>query len=134
MCHHTIKYRSFKNFDEGKFIDELQAIPWDAVKVFEDVDDALEAWYSLLSEVIDMHISLKQHRVKRKNQPNRLTPDIIDRIKTRDRFKSLGNQEQYKVWRNKVVSMIRQSKNATMKTSLKTVRINLQQFGKFLTN
>ena len=33
ICHHTIiKYRSFKNFDEEKFIDELQAIPWDAVQ------------------------------------------------------------------------------------------------------
>ena len=40
------------------------------LKVFEDVNDALEAWYSLLSEVIDTHIPLKQHRVKRKNQPN----------------------------------------------------------------
>ena len=27
--HYTISYRSFKNFDENKFIDELKSTPWD---------------------------------------------------------------------------------------------------------
>ena len=110
--HYTIKYRSFKNFDEIKFIEDLQTIPWDVVKVFEDVDDALETWYSLMSDVIDKHIPLKHHRVKRKNQPSWLTSEIIESIKTRDRFKALGNQEQYKAWRNKVVNLIQQSKKS----------------------
>lgn len=110
ITHHTIKYRSFKKFEETKFIEDLQAIPWDVDNIFEDVDDALETWYSLLFEVIDKPIPLKHHRVKRKNQPTWLTTEIIEGIKVRDRFKALGNQEQYKVWRNKVVSLIKQSK------------------------
>ncbi len=28
-CHHTITYRSFKNFCEEAFINDLQSIPWD---------------------------------------------------------------------------------------------------------
>lgn len=107
VTHHTIKYRSFKNFDESKFNEDLASVPWDVIKVFDNVDDALDAWYSLFSDVIDKHVPLKQHRVKNINQPSWLTPEIIDSIKTRDRFKALSNMDQYKIWRNKVVNLIK---------------------------
>ena len=57
--HHTIKYRSFKNFDEKKFNEDLKAIPWDVIKVFDTADGALDTWYSLFSEVLDSHIPMK---------------------------------------------------------------------------
>lgn len=112
MMHNTIRYRSFKNFNEAKFNEDLESIPWDVIKVFDNVDDALDAWYSLFSDVINKHVPLKQHRVKNVNQPNWLTPEIIDSIKTRDRFKALGDLNQYKIWRNKVVNLIRRSKKS----------------------
>ncbi len=34
MSHNTIKYRSFKNFDEQQFKADLNSAPWDVVKVF----------------------------------------------------------------------------------------------------
>ena len=108
--HHTIKYRSFKNFDEAKFNEDLKSIPWDVIKVFDTADDALDTWYSLYSEAVDKHVPLKQHRVKKVNQPNWLTPDIVDAIKTRDHFKAIGNNTEFKIWRNKVVKLIKQSK------------------------
>ena len=108
--HHTIKYRSFKNFDEARFNEDLKLIPWDIIKVFDTADDALDTWYSLFSEVVDKHIPLKQHRVKKVNQPNWLTPEIIDAMKTRDYFKAIGNNIEFKAWRNKVVKLIKQSK------------------------
>lgn len=114
--HHTIKYRSFKNFNETKFIEDLKSVPWDIIKIFDNVDDALEAWYSLFKDAVDKHAPLKQHRVKNINQPDWLTPEIIDSIKIRDRYKSLGNDDQYKIWRNKVIRLIRQSKKAHYQT------------------
>ena len=45
--HYTISYRSFKNFDEAKFIEDLQSVPWDTIKLFEDTDDVMEAWLDL---------------------------------------------------------------------------------------
>ena len=53
---------------------------------------------------------MKQHRVKRKQQPKWLNGEIIEAIKTRDRYKSINDNEQYKIWRNKVCSLIKQSK------------------------
>ena len=108
--HYTITYRSFKNFDQNKFIDDLKSTPWDIIKVFDDVNDIAETWSTLFCETVDKHLPLRQHRVKHKQQPKWLTADIIDAFKTRDRFKSLNNQAQYKIWRNKVSKMIKSSK------------------------
>ena len=108
--HHTIKYRSFKNFDISKFNEDLRSVPWDVIKVFDTVDDALDTWYSLFSDVIDKHVPLKQHRVKKIKQPEWLTSEIIDSIKTRDHYKAIGDTDQYKKWRNDVVNLIRKAK------------------------
>ena len=110
--HYTISYRSFKNFNEAKFIEELQSVPWDTIKLFDDTDDILEAWSDLFLQVVENHVPIKQHRVKRKNQPEWLTPEVIDAIKCRERYKSLGNEQDYKKWRNKVTSLIQNAKKA----------------------
>lgn len=108
--HFTISYRSFKHFNENSFVNDLKSTPWDIVKVFDDTNDSVEIWSSLFSDIINKHLPLRKHRVKRKQQPKWLTANIIDAIKTRDRFKSINNQEQYKLWRNKVSKMIKLSK------------------------
>ena len=51
--HYTISYRSFKNFDENKLIDDLKSTPWDVVKVFDDVNDIVETWSGLFCDIVD---------------------------------------------------------------------------------
>ena len=108
--HFTITYRSFKKFNEEEFCNDLQSIPWDIIKMFDDTNDAVETWSSLFLDVVNKHLPLKQHRVKRKQQPKWITGEIIDAIKTRDRYKSINDDTQYRIWRNKVCSMIKHSK------------------------
>ena len=96
--HYTISHRKFRNFDESKFIEDLQSVPWDTIKLFDDTDDILEAWSDLFLQVVDKHVPIKQLRVKHKNQPQWMSPEILDAIKCRDRHKSLGNDDEYKVW------------------------------------
>ena len=72
----------------------------------------LEAWSDLFLQVVDNHVPIKQHRVKHKNQPQWLTPEVLDAIKCRDRYKSLGNEQDYKKWRNKVTNLIQNAKKA----------------------
>ena len=64
----------------------------------------------MFSDVIDKHVPLKQHRVKKIKQPECLTSEIIDSIKTRDHYKAIGDTDQYKKWRNNVVNLIRKAK------------------------
>ena len=78
--------------------------------MFDDTNEAVETWSSLFLDIVDKHLPLKQHRVKRQQQPKWLTGEIIDAIRTRERYKSINDNEQYKIWRNKVCSMIKQSK------------------------
>ena len=122
--HYTISYRSFKNFDENRFISDLQAVPWDLIKLFDDTDDILEAWTDLFLQVVDKNIPIKQHRVKRKTQPDWLSSDILDAMKTRDRHKSLGNENEYKSWRNKVNKLIKQSKKDQYQTFIENNKNN----------
>ena len=56
----------------------------------------------------NMHLKRKK-RVKKAKQPNWMTKDISDAIKTRDSYK-LRNTEQYRFWRNKTKSLIHNSK------------------------
>ena len=114
--HFTIFYRSFKNFDEAKFTEDLQSVPWDTIKLFDDTDDIMEAWLDLFLQVVDKHVPIKQHRVKHKNQPQWMTTEILDAIKCRDRHKSLGNDKEYKFWRNKVIKLINNSKKLQYQT------------------
>ena len=55
-------------------------------------------------QAVEQHVPINQHTVKRKNQPDWISLEILDAIKTRDKHKSLGNMDEYKFWRNKVIS------------------------------
>lgn len=107
FTHHTITYRSFKQFNKDDFINDLESTPWDIIKVFDDTNEIVDTWSSLFLKIVDKHLPLKTQRVKHKTQPKWLTPDILEAIKTRDRYKSINEESLYKVWRNKVTLFIK---------------------------
>ena len=94
--------RSFKNFHEQEFCNDVKSIPWDIIEMFDDTNDVVETWSSLFLDIADKHLPLKQHRVKHQQQPKWLTGEIIDAIRTHERYKSINDNEQYTFWRNKV--------------------------------
>ena len=54
--HKSIKYRSCKNFDEIVFLNDLLAVLWSEIEMFYDIDESLDAWYSLFIKTVDnMH-------------------------------------------------------------------------------
>ena len=94
--HFTISYRSFKDFDETEFINDLQSVPWNIIHLFDNTDDVLEMWTDLFLEVVNKNIPIKQHRVKHKIQPQWITPEILNVIRSRDRHKALSNVNEFK--------------------------------------
>ena len=60
--------------------------------------------------MVNKHAPLKCHRIKRKRQPDWITPEILDHIKERNKCKINGNLDQYRILRNKVTSLIKNSK------------------------
>ena len=111
--HQTITYRSFKNFVESNFLNDLNSVPWEIIESFDDVDDIVSAWMTLFTEILDKHAPIKSHRIKRKYQPDWLTPEILYLIKDRNKCKINGNMEGYKILRSKVSAMIDIAKKET---------------------
>lgn len=116
--HQTITYRSVKNFDETAFVRDLIHVPWEILDTFDDVNDCVQIWNELFLEVVDRHAPLKQHRVRKNHQPDWLTPEILDTMKERNKYKINGNQTEYISLRNKVSSLIRSAKNNMYKTKM----------------
>ena len=61
----SITYRSLKRFEENNFLNDLAVLPWDSIERYANIDDALEAWYSLLVGTINKHAPIKTHRIKK---------------------------------------------------------------------
>ena len=61
--------------------------------MFDDTNDVVETWSSLFLDIADKHLPLKQHRVKCQQQPKWLTGEIIDAIRTHERYKSINDNE-----------------------------------------
>ncbi|MES9881480.1 MAG: reverse transcriptase family protein, partial [Sedimenticola sp.] len=118
--HQSISYRSFKSFNEANFIYDLERANLDQIMNYEDINEMLSVWSNIFLTVVDKHAPIKQHRVKKKIQPEWLTSEIIDCIKERDKCKIKGNYDQYKLLRNKVTSMIQKSKKSTYANKIET--------------
>ena len=111
--HQTITYRSFRNFEESRFLNDLYFVPWEIIEQFDDLDDIVSYWNALLLEVLDRHTPIRHHRIKKKYQPDRLTPEIMDLMKERNKCKINGNMDDYRYLRNKVSKHIEMAKKNT---------------------
>ncbi|XP_053398328.1 uncharacterized protein LOC128556711 [Mercenaria mercenaria] len=108
--HHMIQYRNMKHFDESVFLESLEQQPWSILDIYEDPNDALDTFNSLFNDVLNRHAPFKQKRVKHVHLPDWYNPEILQATKERDKAKKLNDRAQYKFWRNKVKSLIYNSK------------------------
>jgi len=108
--HLTIKYRSFKNFNEENFLSDLNNINWNTLHTISDVNETLKVFMDSFVSVIDKHVPVRNHRVKRPSQPEWLNEEIIDAMKARDKFKARNDMDNYRLFRNKVSNLINTAK------------------------
>ena len=130
--HQTITYRSFKNFEENRFLNDLNSVPWEIIEQFDEVDDMVSIWSTLLLEVLDRHAPIKSHRIKKKYQPDWLTPEIMDLMKERNKCKINGNLDAYKHLRNKVSKQIEIEKKNTYQSKIEEGRSDPKSIWKIL--
>ena len=123
----VITYRSFKHFHRNNFIYDLLQIPWSEVVKHDNVDDALSAWMAILADVCDKHAPVKHRKVKRKQQTAWLSGEIVAAMQVRDKHKSHGRWEHYRIWRNNVTSIIHNAKAATYRHAIESNTTNAKQ-------
>ena len=63
--HQIITYRSFRNFEENRFLNDLYSVPWEIIEQFDNLDDIVSSWNALLLEVLDRHAPIRHHRIKK---------------------------------------------------------------------
>ena len=110
LKHKTIKYRCFSNFNENAFHFELLNGGIDDVTDYFDPNIALDKFYTVLNNSLEVHAPIKEKRVKRDSQPQWFTDEIKCEIRKRNNLHMYKNFDEYKMQRNKVQSLIRKSK------------------------
>lgn len=110
QAHTTIKYRSYKHFNEQAFQEDLAKVPFSTLDTITDPNEALETWQCMFLEVVNKHAPLKEKRVKHPKQPEWIDDDILEAMATRDKFAHKNDSKNRNIWRNKVNNMIRQAK------------------------
>ena len=130
--HTTIRYRTYKNFDQAKLLEDLHQVPWSTIDLFDNIDDCLDVWYNLFNGVIDKHLPWKEKRVKRDKQPEWMTDEILQSMSQRDHFKSINDMDQYKTARNHCVTFIKEAKITYYKTCIEQNKENLKKLWKYI--
>ena len=130
--HKTINYRDTKYFDETLFLQDLENKPWFLVNHSADVNEALDIFTTLFTSVLQSHTPKKCRRVKHQVQPNWINPEILRAIKARDKYKKDKNNQQFKLWRNKVKSLINHSKKNYFSETINNNHDNPRQLWKNL--
>ena len=77
-----ITFRSYKNFDNEKFTQDLSEAPWHVGEVFDNLEDQVYYWRTLMANITDENLPLKKMRVRAKDVPYTLwiciAIDLVD--------------------------------------------------------
>ena len=110
-----VNYRSFKNFNEESYINDLQMVPFHVSQTFDDVDDQLWFHNSLLVDIVDKHAPRKQREITLNQLPymnDNLRKAINIKAALRRKFlriKSDNNWQKFRKQRNLVNKLKRLS-------------------------
>ena len=69
--HITTTYRSFKNFNETQFLQDMATAlgPFSDILVDSDINEACSTWIKTIQHQLDHHAPVKSRRVKQKRLP-----------------------------------------------------------------
>ena len=91
----------------------------------------MDAWLDIFMQAVDNHVPIKQQRVQHKNQPQWMSPEILEAMKFRDRHKALGNENEYKAREIKLLNLSKILKKFNTKHSLIIIKATQAVFTKY---
>ncbi len=80
--------RSFKNYDQVAFEEDMSKVPWSVVDVFDDVDDKLNVFHLLFNQILDLHAPVKSIKIRSRPNPF-ITDEIRTLMKVRNKWRKL---------------------------------------------
>ena len=121
-----VKKRSYKNFSELKFLEEIRKLRWWDVYLSTDIDEAVELFSNKVNVILDKMAPIKTFQTSSKYCPwlsEETTKLIKQRNNAQQAFsenKSRDNHENFKKLRNKVTRSLRNDKYKWQKNKLET--------------
>ena len=128
-------YRDWKSFNQEKFVSDFESINWENQLSLNlnNPDVSFDNFYEKISSLINHHVPLKmltRKQIKNSSKPW-ITSGIRKSIKERDKLLASFIKEsdpitktelhtQYKIYRNRLVTLIRLSKTNHLKTYFHT--------------
>ena len=119
--------RRYKNFNVEMFKTDLRNKDWSNIERHLNVDDAVTEFESEILEAANRHAPLRRKRVRHKNPSPWLTDDIFNAMRKRDQLQKQASEfsspqlwAEYRYLRNKVNTMIKQSKKTYLTDAVKT--------------
>ena len=103
----------YSTFSEQKYLNELSIINWPhAVSDESNPDKLFTTFYNKLNKIVNKHAPLKPTSKRKAKIPAKpwITKGIRKAIKQKNKFLWSGNNEKYKFYRNKIVTLTRRSK------------------------
>jgi hypothetical protein len=129
----VIEYRQFKRLNVDNLLKDLASAPWSIVNVMDDVNDKLQTFVDLFTEIWNAHAPLVKRRVRQTPTPW-MNDDVLDHIHKRDhayrtfiKSRSVEAMMLYKQLRRKTVSAVRNAKRAFF---IHGARLGSRQFWK----
>ena len=88
-----IVYRSYKNFSDSHFLQDIDSAPFHVGDIFDDVDDMTWFTSALITDIVNAHGPVKSKIVKGQSVPymnSRLRKAQYSRNMTRNKYKKYG--------------------------------------------
>ena len=134
----VIETRQFKHFNRGKFLSDLNQLPWANVDLYSDPNDMWREWKEMFLGCVDKHAPLKLKRIRKKLSP-RITRELLCKIRKRDFLKkkaiSSNNSatwDQFKRARNQANNAIKLAKKRYVSDNLKANKGNSRKTWKVI--
>ena len=97
-----IHFRSYKNFDPVKYDNLLMTAPWHVGNLFDDVEDKVYYWNTIMQDIMDECFPQKKKRVRDKDIPY-MTTAWKNAIRAKRRaFNKYLNERTQQNWEEKV--------------------------------
>ncbi len=119
-----IKTRSFRNFNEVDFCDDLKKVPWHVIEYSDCVDDVWNMWKQLFLEICDKHAPFVNIRCKGYSAPW-INDEYLQMSKKRDYYKCKAEKEKsdeawslYRETRNRVNNLAKSLKRKYYSTKI----------------
>lgn len=111
-----IEIRSFKKFNESKFLEDLSQMPWEKINTENDVNKMWQQWREMFMSCVNAHAPIRHKRIG-KQKPSWLTSEIRQQLRNRDYLKkkamssdSNSAWSQYKKARNQTNNALKRAK------------------------